>query len=163
MVVWLWGLFLATLQGHTQYIPLPLSELVSWIKTPSMYVFDCSAAGIIINALIEVHELYPTFTSSHFLWFVQFFGVLSYFSCIYHNFLQRQEGNSSGASGSSKDCILLAACEAYETLPQSDEFPADVFTACLTTPIKMALHWFVYHLLVDFSLLIFIFINLTSL
>ncbi|PKU65192.1 regulatory-associated protein of TOR 1 isoform X1 [Dendrobium catenatum] len=94
-------------KGYTQYIPLPISELDSWLKTPSMYVFDCSAAGVIVNALIE-----------------------------------HQESNSSGASGSSNDCILFAACEAQETLPQSDEFPADLFTSCLTTPIKMALHWF---------------------
>ncbi|PKA50577.1 Regulatory-associated protein of TOR 1 [Apostasia shenzhenica] len=57
-------------------------------------------------------------------------------------FNKPQECNASGASGSSKDCILLAACEAHETLPQSAEFPADVFTSCLTTPIKMALRWF---------------------
>ncbi|XP_028556354.1 regulatory-associated protein of TOR 1 isoform X2 [Dendrobium catenatum] len=94
-------------KSYTQYIPLPISELDSWLKTPSIYVFDCSAAGIIVNAFIELQEL-----------------------------------NSSGASGSSKDCILLAACEAHETLPQSAEFPADVFTSCLTTPIRMALHWF---------------------
>ncbi|CAN1142079.1 Regulatory-associated protein of TOR 1 [Linum perenne] len=49
--------------------------------------------------------------------------------------------NTSASSGSTRDCILLAACEAHETLPQSPEFPADVFTACLTTPIKMALRW----------------------
>ncbi|XP_010553141.1 PREDICTED: regulatory-associated protein of TOR 1 isoform X2 [Tarenaya hassleriana] len=52
------------------------------------------------------------------------------------------EWGSSGSSGSSRDCILLAACETHETLPQSVEFPADVFTSCLTTPIKMALKWF---------------------
>ncbi|XP_062094822.1 regulatory-associated protein of TOR 1-like isoform X6 [Humulus lupulus] len=46
------------------------------------------------------------------------------------------------SSGSTRDCILLGACEAHETLPQSAEFPADVFTSCLTTPIKMALRWF---------------------
>lgn len=34
------------------------------------------------------------------------------------------------------DCILLAACGANELLPQSPHVPADVFTACLTTPIK---------------------------
>ncbi|KAL1110721.1 hypothetical protein V6Z11_D02G006200 [Gossypium hirsutum] len=49
---------------------------------------------------------------------------------------------TSNYPGSSRDCILLAACEAHETLPQSAEFPADVFTSCLTTPIKMALRWF---------------------
>ena len=57
--------------------------------------------------------------------------------------LQRLDWSSSSSSSSQKDCILLAACEAHQTLPQSAEFPADVFTACLTTPIKMALHWFV--------------------
>ncbi|KAF9624298.1 hypothetical protein IFM89_009206 [Coptis chinensis] len=38
--------------------------------------------------------------------------------------------------------IQKMATEAHETLPQSAEFPADVFTSCLTTPIKMALRWF---------------------
>ncbi|XP_077222936.1 regulatory-associated protein of TOR 1-like isoform X3 [Tasmannia lanceolata] len=95
-------------KSYTQYIPLPVSDLHSWLKTPSIYVFDCSAAGMIVSA-----------------------------------FMEQQEWNSSGSSTSSmKDCILLAACEAHETLPQSAEFPADVFTACLTTPIKMALRWF---------------------
>ncbi|KAL2330577.1 hypothetical protein Fmac_018158 [Flemingia macrophylla] len=52
------------------------------------------------------------------------------------------EWSASNSSVSHRDCILLAACEAHETLPQSTEFPADVFTSCLTTPIKMALRWF---------------------
>ncbi|XP_034913612.1 regulatory-associated protein of TOR 1 isoform X2 [Populus alba] len=94
-------------KSYTQYIPLPVSDLDSWLRTPSIYVFDCSAAGMIVNAFLELHD-----------W------------------------NASGSAGSTRDCILLAACEAHETLPQSDEFPADVFTSCLTTPIKMALKWF---------------------
>ncbi|XP_075089271.1 regulatory-associated protein of TOR 1 isoform X3 [Nicotiana tabacum] len=95
-------------KSYTQYIPLPISDLDSWLKTPSIYVFDCSAAGMIVNAFIEL-----------------------------------QDWTASGSSGTSaRDCILLAACEAHETLPQSAEFPADVFTSCLTTPIKMALRWF---------------------
>ncbi|KAG2481632.1 hypothetical protein PVAP13_J096570 [Panicum virgatum] len=93
-------------KSYTQYIPLPITDLDSWLKTPSIYVFDCSAAGIIVKA-----------------------------------FLERLDWSSSSSSSSQKDCILLAACEAHQTLPQSAEFPADVFTACLTTPIKMALHW----------------------
>ncbi|VFQ79514.1 unnamed protein product [Cuscuta campestris] len=94
-------------RSYTQYIPLPVSDLDSWLRTPSIYVFDCSAAGMIVNAFIEL-----------------------------------QDWNASTSSGGSRDCILLAACEAHETLPQSAEFPADVFTSCLTTPIKMALRWF---------------------
>lgn len=94
-------------KSYTQYIPLPITDLDSWLKTPSIYVFDCSAAGMIVKA-----------------------------------FLERLDWSSSSSASSSKDCILLAACEAHQTLPQSAEYPADVFTACLTTPIKMALHWF---------------------
>ena len=40
-----------------------------------------------------------------------------------------------------KDCILLAACAANETLPTNPDLPADLFTSCLTTPIKAALRW----------------------
>ncbi|XAR55764.1 hypothetical protein NMG60_11035961 [Bertholletia excelsa] len=110
-------------KSYTQYIPLSMSDLDSWLKTPSIYVFDCSAAGRIINAFIEL-----------------------------------QEWSTSGSTGSSmRDCILLAACEAHETLPQSAEFPADVFTSCLTTPIKMALRWFCTRSLlresIDYSLI----------
>ncbi|XP_062201738.1 regulatory-associated protein of TOR 1-like isoform X2 [Phragmites australis] len=94
-------------KSYTQYIPLPITDLDSWLKTPSIYVFDCSAAGIVVKA-----------------------------------FLERLDWSSSSSASSLKDCILLAACEAHQTLPQSAEYPADVFTACLTTPIKMALHWF---------------------
>ncbi|GAB2272105.1 Regulatory-associated protein of TOR 1 [Dionaea muscipula] len=90
---------------YTQYIPLSVRELDSWLKTPSIYVFDCSAAGNIVNAFMELHD-------------------------------------ASSSSGLPRDCILLAACEAHEDLPQSAEFPADVFTSCLTTPIQMALRWF---------------------
>lgn len=40
-----------------------------------------------------------------------------------------------------KNCIQLAACEASELLPMMPDLPADLFTACLTTPIKTALRW----------------------
>lgn len=35
---------------YTQYIPLSIYELHSWLGTPSIYVLDCSAAGLIINS-----------------------------------------------------------------------------------------------------------------
>ncbi|XVF65906.1 hypothetical protein PTKIN_Ptkin09bG0288400 [Pterospermum kingtungense] len=61
---------------------------------------------------------------------------------IVNAFIELLECGASNNPGSARDCILLAACGAHETLPQSAEFPADVFTSCLTTPIKMALRWF---------------------
>lgn len=58
-------------------------------------------------------------------------------------YVQRQEWGSGVSSvAAMKDCILLAACGADEILPQSAEFPADIFTSCLTTPIKIALRWY---------------------
>lgn len=49
---------------------------------------------------------------------------------------------SPGSAGDDvmKEVILLAACGAGEVLPQSPDLPADVFTACLTTPIKVRPH-----------------------
>jgi WD40 repeat protein len=41
-----------------------------------------------------------------------------------------------------RECIFLAACAAHEQLPCGADLPADLFTACLTTPIKTALRWF---------------------
>ena len=40
------------------------------------------------------------------------------------------------------DCIVLAPCAADETLPSDPRLPADLFTACLTTPISEALRDF---------------------
>ncbi|VDD77925.1 unnamed protein product [Mesocestoides corti] len=37
--------------------------------------------------------------------------------------------------------IMLCACQENEDLPQLAELPADLFTACLTTPIRTALKW----------------------
>ena len=44
-------------QTYTQYIPLSVYELESWLGTPSIYVFDCSSAGMILNAFCEVISL----------------------------------------------------------------------------------------------------------
>ncbi|XP_062093964.1 target of rapamycin complex 1 subunit KOG1-like [Humulus lupulus] len=38
----------SVLKSYTQYIPLPISDLDSWLKSPSIYVFDCFAAGGIL-------------------------------------------------------------------------------------------------------------------
>ena len=39
------------------------------------------------------------------------------------------------------ESILLASCGAKELLPMNPRLPADLFTSCLTAPIKTALHW----------------------
>ena len=37
------------LQQYTQYIPLSVVDLQLWMGSPSIYVYDCSNAGHIIN------------------------------------------------------------------------------------------------------------------
>lgn len=41
------------------------------------------------------------------------------------------------------DTIVLSPTSENEWLPMHPEYPADIFTSCLTTPIQMALRWFV--------------------
>lgn len=52
-------------------------------------------------------------------------------------------GGGAGSAASQRDCIVLAPCAANELLPMNPAFPADLFTACLTTPILVALRWFI--------------------
>ena len=40
-------------------------------------------------------------------------------------------------------CIQLGACGESQILPMNPDLPADLFTACLTTPIRIALKWFI--------------------
>jgi hypothetical protein len=50
---------LLPLLRYTQYIPLSMYELQTWLGTPCIYVLDCSAAGLIINnfrSLIDTRQ-----------------------------------------------------------------------------------------------------------
>ncbi|XP_065167267.1 regulatory-associated protein of mTOR isoform X2 [Atheta coriaria] len=101
---------------YTQYIPLSIYDLQTWMGAPSIYVYDCSNAGIIVH------------------WFKQFADQ--------HTREHEQERNPTSAP-SFQNCIQLAACDVGQVLPMNPDLPADLFTACLTTPIKVALRWFV--------------------
>ncbi|KAL6753623.1 raptor N-terminal caspase like domain-containing protein [Haematococcus lacustris] len=102
---------------YTQYIPLSVFELHSWLGTPCIYVLDCSSAGVVINSFKAMLE--------------QRVG----------SFPGSQPG-APAANDPLREIIVLAACGANEVLPQNPELPADVFTSCLTTPIKVSLRWF---------------------
>uniref|UniRef100_A0A1B0CH83 Raptor N-terminal CASPase-like domain-containing protein n=1 Tax=Lutzomyia longipalpis TaxID=7200 RepID=A0A1B0CH83_LUTLO len=109
---------------YTQYIPLSIYDLQTWMGAPSIYVYDCSNAGIIVNS-------FNTFADQHEREMEQ---------------MHAQAGGMRNSppvqSPSYKNCIQLAACAANEILPMNPQLPADLFTACLTTPIKVALKWF---------------------
>uniref|UniRef100_A0A8D0CEE3 Regulatory-associated protein of mTOR n=1 Tax=Scleropages formosus TaxID=113540 RepID=A0A8D0CEE3_SCLFO len=110
-------------KNYTQYIPLSIYDLQTWMGSPSIFVYDCSNAGIIVKSFkqfamqreqeLEVAAINPN-----------------------HPLAQMP------LPPSMKNCIQLAACEASELLPMNPDLPADLFTSCLTTPIRVALRWF---------------------
>lgn len=43
-------------RNYTQYIPLSLYDLQAWMGSPSIFVYDCSNAGIIVQAFEQFAE-----------------------------------------------------------------------------------------------------------
>ena len=106
-------------KSYTQYIPISLYDLQSWLGAPSIFVWDASDSGIILqnfNKFVDKHEQD-------------------------HKDLLNHDPNAQVQSFA--DCIHLAACRAGETLPINPLLPADLFTSCMTTPIDMALRIFI--------------------
>lgn len=44
------------LQTYTQYIPLSVYDLQTWMGAPSIYVYDCSSAGTIVQSFRQFAE-----------------------------------------------------------------------------------------------------------
>ncbi|GJQ81856.1 hypothetical protein Trydic_g9883 [Trypoxylus dichotomus] len=101
-------------RSYTQYIPLSIYDLQKWMGAPSIYVYDCSNAGIIV-------ESFKQFATQH----------------------ETEKRNTPPSSPLFTNCIQLAACSADQVLPMNPDLPADLFTSCLTTPIRVALRWYV--------------------
>lgn len=106
--------------GHTQYIPLSVQELRTWMGKPSMVVLDCNGAGVLL----------PFFTRPE-----SSAGLTSLAPFDSSGNLERLQAVS--------DIIVLCPTSESEILPMNPDLPADLFTSCLTTPIKMALRWFI--------------------
>ena len=106
-------------KNYTQYIPISLYDLQQWLQAPTIFVWDCSEAGNILNnyhRFVEKHE-------------------------------EEEEANAAADPNYEKvkyrSYLHLAACAVKENLPTNPLLPADLFTACLTTPVEMALWFFV--------------------
>ncbi|KAJ5523130.1 hypothetical protein N7513_012674 [Penicillium frequentans] len=106
-------------KNYTQYIPVPLYDLQSWLAGPSLFVFDVSHAGNIVqnfHTFVEKHE---------------------------KENIEAKKRDANAVVQNYGDCILLAACQKNESLPTNPDLPADLFTCCLTTPIEIALRFFI--------------------
>lgn len=106
-------------RGYTQYIPVSLYDLQTWLGAPCIYVYDCNSAGNIVT---------------NFQKFVQ------------KRIRDEEEGipNAAAPSRASAyaECFQLASCRANELLLLSPELPADLFTCCLTCPIEISVRAF---------------------
>lgn len=125
---------------YTQYIPLSVYDLQSWLSAPSIYVYDCSNSGTIINS-------FNTFAEQHEAEQMAAQNQNRGSSPAGPQQPQNSSSNQGSASNSTshqsfKNCIQLAACTADQILPMNPDLPADLFTSCLTTPVKTALKWF---------------------
>ncbi|GAV06118.1 hypothetical protein RvY_16150 [Ramazzottius varieornatus] len=111
-------------KNYTQYIPLSVYDMQLWMGVPSLYVYDCSNAGMIVESFLQ-------FANSH----------QEEYEYQRKNFPDEQKE----VPPQYRSCIHLASCASGEELPTNPLLPADLFTACLTTPIKMALLWYTLH------------------
>eukprot|EP00980_Cylindrotheca_fusiformis_P012282 scaffold3001_cov122-Cylindrotheca_fusiformis.AAC.7 len=119
---------------HTEYIPLPVSDLKQWMGSPAIVVLDCSSAGTLIRDLTKSVTGTPPNTPPR-----QPMGQEQ-------EPQQQQEqpfDMDAAASEWVRDTIVLCPTSEDEWLPMQPEYPRDIFTSCLTTPIKIALRWFV--------------------
>lgn len=126
---------------YTQYIPLSIYDLQQWIGAPSIYVYDCSNAGIIVNLFNQFAEQHEREQEQQQLTRTGGASAPSAGSTAGAT-APGPAGPASGSPTSFKNCIQLAACAANQILPMNPALPADLFTSCLTTPIKTALKWF---------------------
>lgn len=110
-------------KNYTQYIPVSIYDIQTWMGAPSILVYDCSGAGHLMSSFIKFSQQRDVDAAN--------FNAVS------------PSDNAVPPYVSHKHCIQLAACDADQVLPMHPDLPADLFTACLTTPIEIALKWFV--------------------
>ncbi|GAO50281.1 hypothetical protein G7K_4411-t1 [Saitoella complicata NRRL Y-17804] len=121
-------------KNYTQYIPVSLYDLQSWLGAPCLYVWDCSAAGNIVQNFMRFVDQREN----------------EYKNASSNGATTNGDGNGGEEQPSEpvspqsfRDCIQLAACGPNEVLPMNPDLPADLFTCCLTSPIEIAVRWFV--------------------
>lgn len=116
-------------RNFTQYIPVSIHDLSSWLGQPAIYVLDCSHAGLILDSLLHAGPPPPSQT-------VHGGNAVLGAGKDAHQAPLPQESNSQ------QEIIVLAACGSDQQLPQDSDLCADIFTACLTTPIRVAMRWY---------------------
>lgn len=145
-------------KNHTEYIPLSVADLKSWIGKPAIVVLDCSGAGILVpfftappqpsDDASTAGNSVASSANSH-----TNINLRAHSSTTTTMPLPSNNPPISGVESAQsmdelssqwvRDTIVLCPCSENEWLPMHPDYPADIFTSCLTTPMPMALRWFV--------------------
>lgn len=137
--IWLFG------RNYSHYFPIGIQEVQEWLGGPTIYVLDCSAAGVLIPQLIDIQNL-PQFPVDSIDCNIKYEDRNSVdISCSQSTTSSSLLNPETIIYSQQVDgpTIILAACKANELLPTNPLYPADIFTSCLTTPISIALRWLV--------------------
>jgi len=128
--------------NYTQYMPLSITDLQAWVEQPALFVLDCSGAGVLLSSFLDDsgYAGSPMGHSAH-----SRMGSSGFGTSTAARGASRHGRTASGTplDPSRREWLVLAACGAAETLPRHPGLPADLFTACLTDPIRTALRCFV--------------------
>ncbi|WWC94207.1 hypothetical protein V866_001047 [Kwoniella sp. B9012] len=115
--------------GPTEYIPIMLFDVLAWAGSSTCYVWDVSFSGRFIKAaLTEAEEIDNQFKAAA----AQTPQIAEIHPPVY-----------------SRRQIHFASCGPNQTVPRINGMPDDLFTACLTNPLRIAL---LYHNLQTFPL-----------
>ncbi|KAJ2540607.1 Target of rapamycin complex 1 subunit kog1, partial [Coemansia sp. RSA 1853] len=163
-----WAFKPQTRSGYvaSDIVPVTAETLLSWLGSPSLYIWDCAHAMNIVHAF-ERHNTSreKEIARIRSIALVAQIGTLSdnYTSeqmdvaCAQVAQLMTRTANSENQSivHANMELIKLAllppqpcnnihfAATQSETLPTNPELPADLFTACMTTPVKAAVRFWI--------------------
>ncbi|TIA71133.1 hypothetical protein E3P91_02737 [Wallemia ichthyophaga] len=133
-------------RNYTQYIPLSVFDIQSFIGSPGIYIWDCSCAGNILNSFVKFGERRDDDIRAAHESTKQMAAA--------NNMAHTMPTSPFPASVDGRpdtppvffaplgDSIHMAACSPDEMLPMTPELPADLFTSCLSSPIEMAVRFF---------------------
>ena len=115
--------------NFSEYLPVSILDIAQWLQTPSLIVLEASSAGKIISSFKKYEPILKQQRRMN-------------------NHRKQPEPKNKGEDDDTDELyrfptMLLAACDDNEILPMNPGYPADIFTSCLTSPIKMALKWFI--------------------
>lgn len=142
-----------TLKGPLPWVKLKDYKKPSCFRLSDLHTVGLMAASVVFHVVVShpkkslkarqvSRDLFDLHRTSHPTSCLHVHRTNQTYLLTHDCILQRPEwGHGGSAISAMKETIILAACGAEEILPQNADLPADVFTACLTTPIKIALTW----------------------